>query len=137
MFYFRYVMMQMFWAHGTSMVEVPQLIRLKNMQIFVDIRWQVSELQRRFVCQLKVSSTEQASAGQGAKFIIFWSSLCLLERRSRIWFVENVSECLCPDSHVSKECKSKMCWVIFIPTRFIWHIQIFFADVAKSLKIFF
>ena len=42
-------------------MEVPQLVRLKNLVIFVDIRWpQVSELQGGFVYQLKMGSTEHA-----------------------------------------------------------------------------
>ena len=52
MLYLKYVMMQIFRVHGTSTMEVPQLVRLKNLVIFVDIRWpQVSELQGGFVYQ--------------------------------------------------------------------------------------
>ena len=44
-------------------MEVPQLVRLKNLVIFVDIRWpQVSELQGGFVYQLKMGSIEHVNA---------------------------------------------------------------------------
>ena len=63
MLYLKYVMMQIFRVHGTSVIEVPQLVRLKNLVIFVDIRWpQVSELQGGFVYQLKMGSTEHVNA---------------------------------------------------------------------------
>ena len=63
MLYLKYVMMQIFRVSGTSMMEVPQLVRLKNLVIFVDIRWpQVSELQGGFVYQLKMGSIEHVNA---------------------------------------------------------------------------